>query len=86
MVSTVTISVSTISTTTTSSLAVGGGEMAAFGLMAMLTLAIFLGYKEVTSSGDSLVMRRLSRIANTAVVPLLFALAATVVIRVAAVL
>lgn len=86
MVSTVTTSVSTISTTTTSSLAVGGDEMVAFGLMAMLTLVVFLGYKEVTSSGDSLVMRRLSRIANTAVVPLLFALVATVVIRIASVL
>ncbi|MEE9202068.1 MAG: hypothetical protein V3U31_02595 [Dehalococcoidia bacterium] len=86
MVSTVTTSVSTITTTTTSAVGVSGGEVAVFGLMAMLTLVVFLSFKEVTSSGGNLVLHRLSRIANTAVVPLLFALAATVVIRVASVL
>lgn len=78
MVSTVTSRVSTVTTTVTSSAAVSGGEIAGFGLMTMLTLVTFLSLKEVTASGDNLVLCRLSHIANTAVVPLLFALVATV--------
>jgi len=82
MVSTVTASVTSVITTATSA-TVTGGEVAAFGFMAALTLVVFLGFKEVTASGGNLLLRRLSRTADTAVVPLIFALAATVAIRVA---
>lgn len=89
MVSTVTTTTITIVTsvtnvTTTSAAVVS--EIAAFGLMAALTLIVFLSFQEITANGNNLLLRRLSRTANTAVVPLLFALAVTVAIRVAAVL
>lgn len=90
MVSTVTTSVTSVttvtSTTTTTSAGVTTGDVAVFGLMAALTLVILLSFQEVMATGDNLLVRRLCRTANTAVVPLLFALAATVAIKVAAVL
>jgi hypothetical protein len=86
LVSTVTTSVSSITTISVSSVGVGGGEIAVFGFMTMLTLIAFLCFQEVVSKGKHLAVRRLCRMSNTAVVPLLFALAATVVIRVASVL
>ena len=60
-----------------------GGEVAIFALLAAFTLVVFLGFQEITASGSNLLLQRLSRTANTAVLPLLFALAATVAIRVA---
>ena len=85
MVSTVTTSVTSVTTSITSA-AMTGGEIVGFSLMAAMTLVVFLSFQEITASGSNLFLQRLSRTANTAVLPLLFAVAATVAIRIAFVL
>ncbi len=71
---------------TTTSAVVMGSEIAAIGLVSALTLVVYLSFREITAGGDNLLLGRMSRTANTAIVPLLFAFAVTVVIRVAALL
>jgi hypothetical protein len=51
--------------------------------MAALSLVVFLGFQEITASGNSMFLRRLSSTAYTAVLPFLFAITATVAIRIA---
>ena len=77
--------ISSVTTTTVSAVA-STASVAAFGLVAVLTLIAFLVVKELASSGDNARLQTLARILNVAIVPLLMVFVATVANKVVEVL
>jgi len=77
--------ISSVTTTTVSAVA-STASVAAFGLVAVLTLIAFLVVKELASSGDNARLQTLARILNVAIVPLLMVFVATVAAKVVEVL
>ncbi len=77
--------ISSVTTTTVVSIT-SAASIAAFGLVATLTLIAFLVVKELASSGNDARLQMLSRILNVAIVPLLMVFGAIVAAKVAEVL
>lgn len=73
-------------TTTTVSTITSTASIAAFGLVATLTLISFLVVKELASSGDDKRLQILARVLNIAIVPLLMVFSAIVAVKVVEVL
>ncbi len=73
--------ISSVTTTTVVSIT-SAASIAAFGLVATLTLIAFLVVKELASSGNDARLQMLSRILNVAIVPLLMVFVATVAAKV----
>ena len=65
-------------TTSTVSTITSAASIAAFGLVATLTLFAFLVVKELASNGNDARLQTLSRVLNIAIVPLLMAFVAIV--------
>jgi sulfite exporter TauE/SafE len=73
-------------TTTTVSTVTSAASIAAFGLVATLTLIAFLVVKELASSGNDARLQTLARILNVGIVPLLMVFVAIVAAKVVEVL
>ena len=69
-------------TTSTVSTITSTASIAAFGLVATLTLIAFLVVKELASSGNDARLQTLARVLNVAIVPLFMVFVATVAAKV----
>ena len=78
--------ISTVTTTTVSTVTTTVGMAASLGLIAVLTLIVFLVAKELAGADDRPRLQLLSRALNVAIFPLLIVFTAIVVAKVVEVL